>query len=194
MMFAVALIAAATAVTPAQAESGRRDARGHELWPGNLPSAAASTPGGRAAHAERDGAPARMRELVRHRDGGRHVSVRVQQRSADASFGVTSKILLDQLTPWGARIDTLEVPNSSQWGINRRDDQMVTSFSSKSELALNLSLRGRYVTFMGYLAPVNALDVSNSNTPGEFDRRTRCPGRTRASSRSLIGTAVSDSR
>jgi hypothetical protein len=29
---------------------------------------------------------------------------------------------------------------------------MVTSFSSKSELALNLSTDGRYVTFMGYKA------------------------------------------
>ena len=33
---------------------------------------------------------------------------------------------------------------------------MVTSFSSKSELALNLSTDGRYVTFMGYVAPVGA--------------------------------------
>ena len=30
---------------------------------------------------------------------------------------------------------------------------MVTSFSSKSELALNLSTDGQYLTFMGYVAP-----------------------------------------
>jgi len=42
---------------------------------------------------------------------------------------------------------------------------LVTSFSSKSELALNLSTDGRRVTFMGYLAPIGAIDVSNSNTP-----------------------------
>ena len=46
---------------------------------------------------------------------------------------------------------------------------MVTSFSSKSELALNLSTDGSYLTFMGYLAPIDAIDVSNSNTPGVVD-------------------------
>jgi hypothetical protein len=42
---------------------------------------------------------------------------------------------------------------------------MVTSFSSKSELALNLSLDGNFLTFMGYKAAVNTVDASNSNTP-----------------------------
>ena len=88
---------------------------------------------------------------------------------ADASFGVTSKIFLDQLTPAGTLVRSLEVPNSTMRGVPPRKDQMVTSFSSKSELALNLSTSGRELTFMGYLAPVNALDVSNSNTPGVFD-------------------------
>ena len=46
---------------------------------------------------------------------------------------------------------------------------MVTSFSSKSELALNLSTDGKYLTFMGYVAPIDAIDVSNSNTPGVVD-------------------------
>ena len=49
----------------------------------------------------------------------------------DSSFGVTSKIYLDQLTPLGWLIDTLEVPNSSQPGIRSTSDQLVTSFSSK---------------------------------------------------------------
>jgi len=48
-------------------------------------------------------------------------------------------------------------------------DQMVTSFSSKSELAMNLSTDGKYVTFMGYDAPVDTTDVSNSSTPGAPD-------------------------
>ena len=87
----------------------------------------------------------------------------------DASFGVTSKILLDQMTPFGAVVSSLEVPNSSQNGVPPTKDQMVTSFSSKSEIALNLSTDGNYVTFMGYLAPIGAIDVSNTNTPGEFD-------------------------
>jgi hypothetical protein len=87
----------------------------------------------------------------------------------DASFGITAKIVLDQLTPSGALVNSLEVPNSSQNGVPPTKDQMVTSFSSKSEIALNLSLDGQFVTFMGYLAPINALDVSNSNTPAIID-------------------------
>jgi hypothetical protein len=82
----------------------------------------------------------------------------------DASFGITSKIYLDQLTPLGWLIDTLEVPNSSDHGIRSTSNQLVTSFSSKSELALNLSTDGKILTFMGYVAPVDKLDVSNSNT------------------------------
>ena len=87
----------------------------------------------------------------------------------DGSFGITSKILLDQLTPSGNVIGTIEVPNSLQRHIRANDDQMVSSFSSKSELALNLSTDGRVVTFMGYFAAVDALDISNSNTPAELD-------------------------
>jgi hypothetical protein len=95
---------------------------------------------------------------------------------ADASFGITSKIFLDQLTPAGARVNSLEVPNSTQRGDRRARDQMVTSFPSKSELALNLSTDGRDVTFMGYLAPVDAIDVSNSNTPAVVDPTNPVPG------------------
>ncbi|MGA8530372.1 MAG: hypothetical protein WB622_11705 [Acidobacteriaceae bacterium] len=32
-----------------------------------------------------------------------------------------------------------------------------------------MSLDGQYLTFMGYVAPVNAIDASNSNTPGAVD-------------------------
>ena len=46
---------------------------------------------------------------------------------------------------------------------------MVTSFSSKSELALNQSTDSQYVTFMGYVAPSGAVDVSNADTPGAID-------------------------
>lgn len=89
--------------------------------------------------------------------------------SADGSFGITSKIFLDQITPFGLVLTSLEVPNSTQAGVTATSDQMVTSFSSKSELALNLSVDGKTLTFMGYYAPVSAIDVSNSNTPGEVD-------------------------
>jgi hypothetical protein len=88
---------------------------------------------------------------------------------ADASFGVTSPIFLDQLTPSGRLLSTLRVPDGSRNGSGRSGDHAVTSFSSKSELALNLSTDGRYVTFMGYVARPNAIDVSNSNTPGVID-------------------------
>ena len=73
----------------------------------------------------------------------------------DASFGVTSPIFLDQVTPAGVLIDSREIdPN-----------QIVTSFSSKSEVALNLSTDRTKFTFMGYVgAGINLLDVSNANT------------------------------
>ena len=60
----------------------------------------------------------------------------------DGSFGITSKIFLDQIAPDGTLVTSLEVPNSSQNGVPPTKDQMVTSFSSKSELALNLSTDG----------------------------------------------------
>jgi hypothetical protein len=96
--------------------------------------------------------------------------------SVDSSFGITSKIFLDQMAPGGSLINTLEVPNSSQNGVPPTKDQMVTSFPSKSEIALNLSTDGSYLTFMGYLAPINAIDVSNSNTPAISDATNPVPG------------------
>jgi hypothetical protein len=87
----------------------------------------------------------------------------------DGSFGITSKLFLDQITTGGLLINSLEIPNSSQNGVPPTKDQMVTSFSSKSEVALNLSTDGSFLTFMGYHAPIDALDVSNSNTPGVVD-------------------------
>jgi hypothetical protein len=89
----------------------------------------------------------------------------------DSSFGITAKIVLDQLKPSGAFINSLQVELSRD--SERRDqpagNQVITSFPSKSEIALNLSTDGRVVTFMGYLAPLNAIDVSNSNTPAVVD-------------------------
>jgi hypothetical protein len=87
----------------------------------------------------------------------------------DASFGITSQIFLDEITPTGGLRGSLEVPNSLQPGVAAASNQLVTSFSSKSELALNLSLHGDYLTFAGYVAPVDTLDVSNSNTPAATD-------------------------
>jgi hypothetical protein len=87
----------------------------------------------------------------------------------DPSFGITSKILLDEITPFGLFLGSREVPNSTQRGVGKESNQLVTSFSSKSEMALHLSLDRQYLTFMGYVAPVNAVDISNSNTPAAVD-------------------------
>jgi hypothetical protein len=84
----------------------------------------------------------------------------------DGSFGVTSKIYLAEMTPGGFPIATIGVPPS----------ELVTSFSSKSELALNLSPDGRTVTFMGYATQPDNVDVSNSNTPGVIDPTNPVPG------------------
>jgi hypothetical protein len=110
-------------------------------------------------------------------DGGAYPFV-FNNDVVDSSFGITAKIVLDQLDPSGRFINSLEVegPQHSE----RRDqpigNRVVTSFSSKSEIALNLSTDGRVVTFMGYLAPLDALDVSNSNTPAVVDPTNPVPG------------------
>jgi hypothetical protein len=96
--------------------------------------------------------------------------------TVDGSFGVTAKIMLDEFRPDGHFEHSLEVPNSSERDVKGNRDQMVTSFSSKSEIALNLSLDRRSVSFMGYLAPIGAIDVSNSNTPDVVDPTNPVPG------------------
>lgn len=85
--------------------------------------------------------------------------------TADGSFGITSPIFLDDLTTDGFLLDTLPIPSNL----------IVTSFSSKSELAIHRSTDGRSLTFLGYRGgpgfptAANVLDVSNSNTPGVID-------------------------
>jgi hypothetical protein len=85
--------------------------------------------------------------------------------ASDGSFGVTSPVFLDNITTQGHLLDTLTIPT----------DLLVTSFSSKSELALNRSTDGKFITFVsyhggpGFLTAPNQLDVSNSNTPGVID-------------------------
>jgi hypothetical protein len=84
---------------------------------------------------------------------------------ADGSFGVTSPVFLDNLAPDGKLLGTLPIPTNL----------LVTSFSSKSELAVNRSTDGKSITFVayhggpGFVTAANELDVSNSNTPGVVD-------------------------
>ena len=77
----------------------------------------------------------------------------------DPSFGITSSIYLDELTTSGTTIRTTAIDSS----------RITSSFASKSELALNISTDRTSVSFMGYAAPKNTLDVSNSNTASVFD-------------------------
>jgi len=85
--------------------------------------------------------------------------------AVDGHFGITSPIFLDDLTTDGFRLDTLPIPT----------DQIVTSFSSKSELSIHRSADGKSLTFMGYQGGpgfptgANIFDVSNGNTPGLID-------------------------
>ncbi len=82
--------------------------------------------------------------------------------TVDGSFGVTSPIRLTDIDPNSGRVfGALDVP----------PDQVVTSFSSKSELGLHIASdgRGNHLTFVGYAGSgVGALDVSNSDAvPGQ---------------------------
>ena len=80
--------------------------------------------------------------------------------SVDGSFGVTSPIELTVINPNSDHVfHTVAVPT----------DQVVTSFSSKSELGLHISRTapgadGAHLVFVAYAGPgVGALDVSNSD-------------------------------
>ena len=107
--------------------------------------------------------------------------------NTDPDFGVSSPIVLWDLSTHGDVLGVLPVPSN----------QIVTSFSSKSELALNRSADRRSLTFMGYrggpgcptltldpttniltqgtnVSPIsptapNIIDVSASSTPGLCD-------------------------
>jgi hypothetical protein len=91
----------------------------------------------------------------------------------DPSFGITSPIFIDEMTPTGTILNSIQVPNSAT---NSGGDQLVTSFSSKSEEALHLSTDGTYLTFIDYVAPLNTIDVSNGNTPAVIDPTNPVPG------------------
>jgi hypothetical protein len=76
--------------------------------------------------------------------------------SADGSFAVNTPIDLWDVSLSGQPLSTVHVPTS----------EMTTSFSSKSELAINVSTNGQAVSFLGYNAPTGTFDASNSSTPG----------------------------
>jgi hypothetical protein len=89
--------------------------------------------------------------------------------TVDGNFGVTSPIALD------AFLTSTDAAGAVVVGKRAADVDLTaltgvaTSFSSKSELALNLSTNGSALTLMGYVSQPNKLDVSNANTPGHVD-------------------------
>jgi hypothetical protein len=86
--------------------------------------------------------------------------------TVDGNFGVTSSIYMQDVNATTGTVDnTVNVSAlAAAENIN-----LSTSFSSKSELAINLTPDGNSITFMGYVSGQGALDVSNSNTPGVVD-------------------------
>ena len=160
------LLAMCVAAAPAQADRFDHGHRGFGLIPGNLLlSTSEYTPADITPGVTQLPPGCTGSNCVTAIADGTYPTV-FNNDTVDASFGVTSRVFLDELTPWGQVFNRIPVPS--------RD--LVTSFSSKSELALNLSTNGRDVTFMGYRAPVGALDVSNSNTPGVIDPTNPVPG------------------
>ena len=89
--------------------------------------------------------------------------------NADASFGVTAPIYLDTMSANGVVVKSFNVTDEVGAQLARN---IATSFSSKSELALNLTLDGDAVTLMAYTAAPNQLDISNSNAPNHIDMST----------------------
>lgn len=79
--------------------------------------------------------------------------------AVDGNFGVETPIELWDQTLNGQPLRTIQVPTQDA----------VTSFESKSELALNLSTDGKQISFSGYEAPLGSLDASNASTPGTPD-------------------------
>ena len=81
--------------------------------------------------------------------------------AADASFGVTAPIYLDVVNKsTGALVNSTNLTTlvAGELGLN-----ITTSFSSKSEVSLNLTPDGTGVTFSAYMAPAGTVDVSNAN-------------------------------
>ena len=75
--------------------------------------------------------------------------------TVDSSFAVSTPIDLLDVDRSGNQLLQIKVPT----------DQVTTSFSSKSEGAINFSTDGQDLSFLGYNAAPNTLDASNSNTP-----------------------------
>jgi hypothetical protein len=75
--------------------------------------------------------------------------------------GIEGSIFLDSYRsePFSPRLGSLPLTATSA-----KSTIITTSFSSKSEGSLHLSANGQFLTYMGYVGPVGAEGVSNSET------------------------------
>jgi hypothetical protein len=158
------VLAMCVAAAPAQADWWHHGHRGAELIPGDLlvstsDYAPAEITAGVTQLPPECGTSAAASPCATAVANGDDFPSVFNNESVDAFFGVATPVFLDELTPWGQPVATIPVPT----------DGFDTSFSSKSELALNLSPEGNYVSFMGYDAQPGAIDASNANTPGVID-------------------------
>ena len=86
--------------------------------------------------------------------------------ASDGSFGVTEPIVLDEVNPYTAAWSRRSpVPDNPAMV-----DYLTTSFSSKSELAVNQSTDGRYDTFVGYVAPPARSTLPTPTPPARSTR------------------------
>ncbi len=89
--------------------------------------------------------------------------------AVDGNFGITAPITLSASLVVGRNAAAPEVTAPVTSIDLSKLTGVSTSFSSKSELAVNASANGRSLTVVGYAAGPNALDISNSNTPDRVD-------------------------
>lgn len=97
---------------------------------------------------------------------GQYPEVFNNDGNPDASFAVDTPVQLWDVGPYGQTLAQVTAPTSD----------VTTSFSSKSELAINFSSDGQELSFLGYNAAPGALDASNSSTPGVPDPTNPDPG------------------
>ena len=99
----------------------------------------------------------------------------------DGNFGTTSAIVMSQVdTTTGTTVRSLNLTALAA----ANNINLVTSFASKSELALNTTPDGNGVTLMGYNTTLGRLDVSNTDTPGVVE-----PGNTDTAAGTYRGVA-----
>jgi hypothetical protein len=89
--------------------------------------------------------------------------------TVDPNFGITAPIVLHAYTLKTAGAGGLQVGSLLREVNVTAASGISTSFSSKSELAVNPSTDGTSLTLMGYDATPNAIDISNTNTPDNID-------------------------